>query len=106
MFLTTPYNQRRYSVIEPDVSRSAFVPERVEHFNMILEHEAAGDRRITVFDLNHFLSPDGKIHATIDGIDVQGDGVHFSPEGGQYVARWLQPKLARLVSASKRPGAP
>jgi lysophospholipase L1-like esterase len=100
VLLTVPYYEYRYSVNTPDVSRSAFVPARVDHFNEILAGVAAADERVTLIDLNHFLSPDGAIHATIDGIAVQGDGVHFSPEGGQYVAEWLQPKLARLAVRS------
>ncbi len=99
VLLTVPYYEYRYSVVVPDVSRSAFVPERVDHFNEILEGLAADDERITLLDLNHFLSPDGEIHATINGIVVQGDGVHFSPEGGQYVAGWLRPKLTRLAAS-------
>jgi lysophospholipase L1-like esterase len=105
VLLTAPYYEYRYSVIKPDVSRSAFVPERVDHFNELLEDLAADDERITLVDLNHFLSPDGNIHATIDGIAIQGDGVHFSLEGGQYVARWLQPKLARLTATPRTPGS-
>ena len=95
--LTVPYYEHRYAVNTPDdLDRSVFSPARVDHFNRLLRQVAAADPRATVIDLNGFLSPDGQAHEVIDGIVVQGDGVHFTSEGGIYAGDWLVPQLARL----------
>jgi len=97
VLLTVPYYEHRYAVNTPkDLDRSVFSTARVDHFNRVLRRVAAADPRVTVIDLNRFLSPDGEISETIDGIVVQGDGVHFTPEGGVYVGDWLVPQLTRL----------
>ncbi len=97
VLLTVPYYEHRYAVNTPDdLGRSVFSTARVDHFNRLLRKVAAADPRATVIDLNRFLSPDGQINEVIDGIVVQGDGVHFTPEGGVYVGDWLVPRLIRL----------
>jgi hypothetical protein len=97
VLLTVPYYEHRYAVNTPDdLDRSVFSPTRVDHFNRLLRQVAAADPRATVIDLNGFLSPDGQAHEVIDGIVVQGDGVHFTSEGGIYAGDWLVPQLARL----------
>jgi peptidoglycan/LPS O-acetylase OafA/YrhL len=93
--LTVPYYEYRYSVNAPDLSRSVFDRSRVDHMNRLIRALAA-DPRVAVVDLNGFLSPDGRVHETVDGQVVQGDGVHFTPWGSRYVSDWLLPKLKRL----------
>jgi len=95
--LTVPYYEHRYAVNTPDdLDRSVFAATRVDHFNQLLWQVTTADPRATVIDLNRFLSPDGQAHEVIDGIVVQGDGVHFTPEGAAYAADWLLPRLSRL----------
>jgi peptidoglycan/LPS O-acetylase OafA/YrhL len=97
VLLTVPYYEHRYAVNTPDdLDRSVFSATRVDHFNRLLRQVAAADPRATVIDLNGFLSPDGQAHEVIDDIVVQGDGVHFTPQGGTYAGDWLTPQLARL----------
>jgi hypothetical protein len=97
VLLTVPYYEHRYAVNTPDdLDRSVFAATRVDHFNRLLRQVTTADPRATVIDLNRFLSPDGQAHEVIDGIVVQGDGVHFTPEGAAYAADWLLPQLARL----------
>ena len=97
VLLTVPNYEYRYAVNPPDdLDRSVFSAARVDHFNRLLRQVAAADPRATVIDLNRFLSPDGRAHEQINGIVVQGDGVHFTPEGGVFAGDWLAPQLARL----------
>ncbi len=97
VLLTVPYYEHRYAVNTPDdIDRSVFNPARVDHLNTLLRTVDVTDPRATVIDLNRFLSPDGQIHEVLDGVVMQGDGVHFTPEGGVITGRWLAPKLARL----------
>ncbi len=97
VLLTNPYYEHRYLVAAPpDLERSAFNRARIDHLNRLLREVAATDPRVTVIDLNRFLSPDGQVHEEVDGMVVQGDGVHFTTEGAAYVASWLAPRLATL----------
>ncbi len=58
--------------------------------------------RLTVLDLNGFLYPNGEYLPFINGINVRGDGFHFSPAGSGMVADWLIPKLLSLGQAARR----
>jgi hypothetical protein len=50
--------------------------------------------RVVVLDLNRALNPGGTWTDTVDGIKVRSfDRSHLSPEGADFVARWLVPLL-------------
>src|SRR5262249_47482041 len=94
VLLTTPYNHRPEVVGQP-VHWSEDDTTRVDHWNRLLRAYAKdrGDPAITVVDLNHFLSPGGKYTNTKQGVELRYDGVHFNPDAGRLVFRWLLPQL-------------
>jgi peptidoglycan/LPS O-acetylase OafA/YrhL len=55
---------------------------------------------VTVIDMGSWLSPGGHYSATVDGVQARcSDGVHFTPAGGELVARRLLPEIAALGRA-------
>jgi peptidoglycan/LPS O-acetylase OafA/YrhL len=50
-----------------------------------------------VFDLSRLISPANAYAPAVDGVSVRcGDGVHFTPSGGEFVGLQLLPVLAQL----------
>ena len=91
MLLTTPYFEVRNLSLDYSVPR--FDSTRVDRLNSLYQRLAQQfDGVVSVVDLNGFVSPDGT-----DGISMEmmADGVHFTPDGADQVARWLAPKLDR-----------
>ena len=59
-------------------------------------------RDITIIDPNPYLCDGGDYRATIDGVPMHTDGVHFTEEGARLYWQWLGP---RLLSAGLPPSA-
>ena len=96
--LTSPYFRGEE---RPDGNRwSEDDPARVDRFNQILrETVARHPGRVTLIDLNRLVSPGGRYVRTIDGVDVRAaDGIHFHPEG----ADWLAGPLLQQLEAKGR----
>jgi peptidoglycan/LPS O-acetylase OafA/YrhL len=96
--VTSPYNQRPVVVGQPS-QWSEDDPKRVDHWNALLRTYAKkrADPAVVVLDLNGYLSPKGKYTNRLDGIELRYDGVHFNPDAGQLVFRWLLPQLPRAA---------
>jgi hypothetical protein len=66
---------------------------------------AHGDA-VTVVDLHAHLAPNGELVNSIAGVDdIRSDGIHFSPQGADVVARWLSPKIVRFANPGRLSGA-
>ena len=59
-------------------------------------------RDITIIDPNPYPGDGGDYRATIDGVPMHTDGVHFTEEGARLYWQWLGP---RLLSAGLPPSA-
>jgi hypothetical protein len=72
-------------------------PARVAAYNQLVrEVAAANPTTTTVFDLYGQVCPGGQYMATLGGVPLRGsDGVHFTVEGGEYLARSILPVLVQ-----------
>ena len=101
VLLTSPYFRGEE---RPDGNRwSEDDPARVDRFNQILrETVARHPGRVTLLDLNRLVSPGGRYVRTIDGVDVRAaDGIHFHPEGADWLAGPLLQQLEARGSAHR-----
>jgi hypothetical protein len=74
----------------PYFPEEGLTPERTDRLNALYRKAAARNPdSVTLVDLNRFLYPTGEFLAYIDGVNVRGDGYHFSQEGADMVGRWL-----------------
>jgi hypothetical protein len=87
VFMTTPF-------FPPG---SYVTAARVEELNR-LTRTVASERpgQTSLIDLNGFLYPNGQWVPYINGINVRGDGYHFSREGAVMVGGWLAPQLLAI----------
>jgi hypothetical protein len=94
VLVTAPYNQRPEVVGQP-VRWVEDDPARIDHWNSLLRRyvDQRKDPNVTVADLNDYVSPKGRFTNTRDGVTLRYDGVHFNPDAGQLVFRWLLPQL-------------
>jgi hypothetical protein len=78
-----------------ELERSPMNEAWVDMYNQVqLEVARQNAPRVAVLDLNRALNPDGTWTDTVDGIKVRSfDRSHLSPEGADFVARWLVPLL-------------
>ncbi len=99
VLLTTPAFLQRE---RPDGgSYSQDDPGRVARFNALLRAAAAAHPNAHVFDLASMLSPDGRFHRTLNGVEVRwADGIHIAQPGGHQVAVTLLPELRALSTTT------
>ncbi len=95
------YQAGRY----PDVVND---PARVKAVNdAALEAVERSGLDVTVIDPEPILCDAGYHRATIDGVTMHTDGVHFTEEGARLYWEWLGPRLLSAGrSASATPAAP
>ncbi len=43
------------------------------------------------------MSPEGKFADSLDGVQIRGDGVHFTHDGAILVDQWLVPQLEEVA---------
>ena len=93
ILLTSPYFQGNY----PEDSY-----ERVNIFNQLLGQIASQyPEQTSLIDLNSYVDPGGYYAEYKDGIQIrQSDGVHFTPQGGVLIGKWLWPQISQAVSSS------
>ncbi len=100
VILSTPcMNQvnRGAAETQPGSRAARSRPEAVRWLNAILREIAERNHeRATLVDLNEFMCGSGTRARTIDGVELQSDGVHFSKPGGAKVWEWLAPKLIEI----------
>jgi hypothetical protein len=89
VLLTTP--------LFPPGHHASISDQRVAELEALVRR-VAGERpgAVSVMDLNQFLYPAGSFQDFIDGINVRGDGFHFSLEGAVMVGEWLTPQVSAL----------
>jgi hypothetical protein len=99
VLLTAPYFEPPDLATRVDRYQSLFERDRVDHWNELLRAVAqAHSDSVTVVDLHAYLNPNGEFVNAIAGVDpVRSDGIHFSPQGADVVARWLSPKFVRIA---------
>jgi peptidoglycan/LPS O-acetylase OafA/YrhL len=94
--LTTPF------FTHPEqVGQSSDFPEydtwRVDRINSLYrDFLAQNPGRYTLIDLNAFVSENGRFTDTKDGVQIRGDGVHFTEAGSLMVDQWLAPQLEAI----------
>jgi peptidoglycan/LPS O-acetylase OafA/YrhL len=75
---------------------------RVDRFNQLVRAEVARHPNTVLFDLNALVSPSGHYRSVIDGSAIRSDdGVHFSAQGGAYVAARLLTLVASLAGHAR-----
>ena len=73
-----------------------------ERLNALLAQFASGNSRVDLIDLGSHVCPSGPpCPLVVDDTFVRGDGMHYTPEGALWVARWLMPQLG--ISALDKP---
>jgi peptidoglycan/LPS O-acetylase OafA/YrhL len=99
VLLTAPYFEPPDLASRVDRFQSLFERHRVDHWNELLRAVAqAHQETVTVVDLHAYLNPNGEFVNSIAGVEpIRADGIHFSAPGADVVARWLSPKLVRIV---------
>jgi peptidoglycan/LPS O-acetylase OafA/YrhL len=99
VLLTAPYFEPPDLASRVDRYQSLFERHRVDHWNELLRAVAqAHSDSVTVVDLHAYLNPNGEFVNAIAGVDpVRSDGIHFSSQGADVVARWLSPKFVRIA---------
>ena len=85
-----------------EVERSPLNERWIDRYNLLQRVVAArlaettGDRT-KIIDLNRYLAPERTWTDTVAGIKVRSfDRCHLSPEGADFVAAWLVPRLLNV----------
>ena len=99
--LTTPYYVLGWPQ-QVQVERSPLNEDWIDRYNLLqravgarLSEGAPGGVRI--LDLNRYLAPERTWTDTVSGIKVRSfDRCHLSPEGADFVAAWLVPRLLHV----------
>jgi hypothetical protein len=104
VLLTAPYFQPPDLARRIDRSQSEFEKPRVDHWNDLLRSVAdAHPDSVSVIDLHSYLDPNGDSVNSIAGVDdIRSDGIHFTPQGADVVARWLSPRIVRIAHESRQ----
>jgi peptidoglycan/LPS O-acetylase OafA/YrhL/lysophospholipase L1-like esterase len=86
-------------------SEARLNPERVDDLNDVYwEFSRQHADQVVIADLNGLVCPEGEYtDVTIDGVHLREDGVHFTPEGADLVARWLASEIISVVPEGRRP---
>jgi len=98
VILTTPFFYRPELVGQTGHDWPEYDPWRVDRINALYrDFLEAHPNRYTLIDLNRYVSPGGKYTASLDGVPLRADGVHFTLEGAELVSRWLAPQLVEVA---------
>ncbi len=103
VLLTAPYFEPPDLASRVDRYQSLFERDRVDHWNELVRGVAqAHPDAVTVVDLHAYLAPHGELLNSIAGVDnIRSDGIHFTPQGADVVARWLSPKIVRFANQGR-----
>ena len=75
---------------------------RIVNYNRILRTFAARHpTAVTLVDLHGLLCPTGTFTPLLAGQPFTEDGIHFTPEGGPRVWKWLYPKLDGVPATAR-----
>ncbi len=70
--------------------------ERQGCINTVIEEVAERSPKAKTIDLAGWVCPEGECRATIDGVYLRDDGLHFLDAGALLVSRWLAPELRQV----------
>ncbi len=70
-------------------------PARVRWLNDVWRRYAADHPDVSILDLDAHACPGGAYAATIDGVTMRTDGVHFTVAGARLLWKWLGPAVLR-----------
>ena len=103
VLLTAPYYEPPDLASRVDRSQSLYEKPRVDHWNDLLRSVAqAHQDSVSVVDLHAYLDPNGASVDSIAGVDdIRYDGIHFTPQGADVVARWLSPKIVGIARQAR-----
>ena len=103
VLLTAPYYEPPDLASRVDRYQSLFEKPRVDHWNDLLRSVAqAHPDTVSVVDLHTYLDPNGDSVNSIAGVDdIRYDGIHFTPQGADVVARWLSPRIVRIADEGR-----
>jgi hypothetical protein len=77
---------------------------RVDQFNVLVRAAVARHPGTALVDLGARTSTTaGRYTASVAGIRLRYDGVHFTPSGGRWLWPWLQPQLDAVLRAAPTP---
>ena len=97
--LTTPFFSRPELVGQTGREWPEYDPWRVDRINSLYrDFLEAHPGRYTLIELNRFISPGGKFTDELKGVQIRGDGVHFTREGAVLVDNWLVPQLKEAAT--------
>jgi peptidoglycan/LPS O-acetylase OafA/YrhL len=104
MLLTSPCFKPPNLGLDAAVYDLLVNPQRLDELNGVYwEFARQHEDQIVVADLNRLVCPEGEdTDVTIDGVRLREDGVHFTPEGADLVARWLAPQII-AAAEGRRP---
>jgi len=68
-------------------------PARVSRINDILRQAAARHPRVVVVDLGARTNPGGRFAASVAGVPMRQDGVHYTAQACAWFAPWLVPQV-------------
>jgi lysophospholipase L1-like esterase len=104
VLLTAPYYEPPDLAARADRSQSLFEKPRVDHWNDLLRSVAqTHSDSVSVVDLHAYLDPNGDAVNSVAGVDdIRYDGIHFTPQGADVVARWLSPRIVRTAHENRQ----
>lgn len=74
-----------------DPARSQWIAD------VVAEAAAARPAEAGVIDLRGHVCPSGQHEASLDGVELYRDGMHFKPTGAQTIWTWLAPEIRSAV---------
>jgi hypothetical protein len=103
MLLTCPCFRPRNAEIDA-AAEIRLDPRRVVFLNdLYREFAQQHPDQVVVADLNRLVCPEGEnTDVTVDGVRLREDGVHFTNDGADLVARWLAPQIIAAVPEGRR----
>ena len=107
MLLTSPCFKPRDLGLDAEARVPGSIPSvSVSSTSLYREFARQHADQVVIVDLNGFVCPEGEYaDLSIDGVRLRDDGVHFTPEGADFVARWLAPQIIAAVPEGRQPAS-
>jgi peptidoglycan/LPS O-acetylase OafA/YrhL len=102
VLLTMPYFSRPELTLANPLKWLEYQPWRVDRINGLMRSYAKNHDKVRIIDMNTRVSPGGKYTAFIGDTEIRPDGVHFTPQGADYVGTWLAPRLRIIATGETR----
>jgi len=76
-------------------------PARVRRFNAILREVVARYPSVRLVDLGARTNPSDRFAASVDGVQMRRDGVHYTAAACAWFAPWLVPQIREAAAARR-----